>query len=135
MSNLVECVLHSPAHSEWRLTRHAVDEHSLAVIAGNPRWIFSFRSSLPLREQTMWEIVLELDASGWQHKVLKRKATKVDRAEVVPFTRRQPDASGADDRPRFWWTCQDAAPSRTYLLALASADFIFAKVDVPEIEH
>ena len=83
----------------------------------------------------MWEIVLESDASGWQHKVLTRKATKVDRAEVVPFTRRQPDASGADDRPRFWWTCQDAAPSRTYLLALASADFIFAKVDFPEIEH
>ena len=39
MSNLVECVLHAPAHSEWRLTRHAVDELSLAVIAGKPRWI------------------------------------------------------------------------------------------------
>ena len=81
-----------------------------------------------MAERTTWELLVHLHLDGWTHAMLPA-GSRSRGEQVVPLKK-------GDAPTKVWWTRVAHGPSHAYLLCLATASEIFAKIDlVSSIQH
>eukprot|EP00974_Lingulodinium_polyedra_P036111 3464159-Lingulodinium_polyedra.AAC.1 len=105
---IVECVVRDPGHSAWRVSKDGLARLIMCRHCIRGRRLCEFQPDSSLHDYTTFELLLTLEAEGWEHK------------EVDKHARRPKPYHPGDNK--VWFTRFGASTcSRYYLLALATA--------------